>query len=193
MSGGNPDTLELLIRKDIAGHFDSRLTDALRFLEAELLEPERDRDFLLGAALEQRALDRPERVVRDVDVREELVEEVYPGIGEQHRVRLHRQLQRTWVGTQDDEQVTHAARPDEQRLTAVQDDAQRAAAAGSEEPGQRLRAQPVLVRVRLALLVTVMAVDVAGGSGQLEHDRQRIRRRRQLQFHTTILFNGIGK
>ncbi|WP_424549460.1 chemotaxis protein MotC [Shinella zoogloeoides] len=30
MSGGNPDTLELLIRKDIAGHFDSRLTDALR-------------------------------------------------------------------------------------------------------------------------------------------------------------------
>ncbi|QRI63686.1 chemotaxis protein [Shinella sp. PSBB067] len=30
MSGGNPDTLELLIRKDIGGHFDSRLTDALR-------------------------------------------------------------------------------------------------------------------------------------------------------------------
>ena len=30
MSGGNPETLELLIKKDIAGHFDSRLTDALR-------------------------------------------------------------------------------------------------------------------------------------------------------------------
>lgn len=30
MSGGNPDTLELLIKKDVAGHFDSRLTDALR-------------------------------------------------------------------------------------------------------------------------------------------------------------------
>lgn len=30
MSGGNPETLELLIKKDVAGHFDSRLTDALR-------------------------------------------------------------------------------------------------------------------------------------------------------------------
>ncbi|WLS09635.1 chemotaxis protein MotC [Shinella sumterensis] len=30
MSGGNPDTLEFLIRKDVDGHFDSRLTDALR-------------------------------------------------------------------------------------------------------------------------------------------------------------------
>ncbi len=30
MSGGNPQTLELLIRKDVDGHFDSRLTDALR-------------------------------------------------------------------------------------------------------------------------------------------------------------------
>lgn len=29
MSGGNPDTLEILIRKDFAGHFDSRLTDTL--------------------------------------------------------------------------------------------------------------------------------------------------------------------
>ena len=30
MSGGNPETLDLLIKKDVAGHFDSRLTDALR-------------------------------------------------------------------------------------------------------------------------------------------------------------------
>jgi chemotaxis protein MotC len=30
MSGGNPETLELLIKKDVDGHFDSRLTDALR-------------------------------------------------------------------------------------------------------------------------------------------------------------------
>lgn len=30
MSGGNPQTLELLIKKDVGGHFDSRLTDALR-------------------------------------------------------------------------------------------------------------------------------------------------------------------
>lgn len=30
MSGGNPETLELLIKNDVAGHFDSRLTDALR-------------------------------------------------------------------------------------------------------------------------------------------------------------------
>lgn len=30
MSGGNPETLELLIKKDVGGHFDSRLTDALR-------------------------------------------------------------------------------------------------------------------------------------------------------------------
>ena len=30
MSGGNPETLELLIKKDVEGHFDSRLTDALR-------------------------------------------------------------------------------------------------------------------------------------------------------------------
>lgn len=30
MSGGNPATLELLIKKDVDGHFDSRLTDALR-------------------------------------------------------------------------------------------------------------------------------------------------------------------
>ena len=30
MSGGNPETLELLITKDVGGHFDSRLTDALR-------------------------------------------------------------------------------------------------------------------------------------------------------------------
>ena len=29
MSGGNPETLEILIRKDVAGHFDSRLTDTL--------------------------------------------------------------------------------------------------------------------------------------------------------------------
>lgn len=30
MSGGNPETLELLIKRDVGGHFDSRLTDALR-------------------------------------------------------------------------------------------------------------------------------------------------------------------
>ena len=30
MSGGNPETLELLIKRDVDGHFDSRLTDALR-------------------------------------------------------------------------------------------------------------------------------------------------------------------
>ena len=30
MSGGNPETLEVLIKKDVDGHFDSRLTDALR-------------------------------------------------------------------------------------------------------------------------------------------------------------------
>jgi chemotaxis protein MotC len=30
MSGGNPETLELLIKNDVGGHFDSRLTDALR-------------------------------------------------------------------------------------------------------------------------------------------------------------------
>ena len=30
MSGGNPQTLEFLIEKDVGGHFDSRLTDALR-------------------------------------------------------------------------------------------------------------------------------------------------------------------
>jgi chemotaxis protein MotC len=30
MSGGNPETLEFLIKKDVEGHFDSRLTDALR-------------------------------------------------------------------------------------------------------------------------------------------------------------------
>lgn len=30
MSGGNPETLELLLKNDIAGHFDSRLTDTLR-------------------------------------------------------------------------------------------------------------------------------------------------------------------
>ncbi len=30
MSGGNPQTLEYLIRKDVGGHFDPRLTDALR-------------------------------------------------------------------------------------------------------------------------------------------------------------------
>ena len=30
MSGGNPETLEFLIAKDTDGHFDSRLTDALR-------------------------------------------------------------------------------------------------------------------------------------------------------------------
>ncbi|MCQ4634126.1 chemotaxis protein [Shinella sp. CPCC 100929] len=30
MSGGNPETLEFLITKDVDGHFDSRLTDALR-------------------------------------------------------------------------------------------------------------------------------------------------------------------
>ena len=30
MSGGNPETLEMLISKDVDGHFDSRLTDALR-------------------------------------------------------------------------------------------------------------------------------------------------------------------
>lgn len=30
MSGGNPETLELLIKKDVDGHFDPRLTDALR-------------------------------------------------------------------------------------------------------------------------------------------------------------------
>ena len=29
MSGGNPETLELLLKKDVAGHFDSRLTDTL--------------------------------------------------------------------------------------------------------------------------------------------------------------------
>lgn len=30
MSGGNPETLELLIKRDVGGHFDSRITDALR-------------------------------------------------------------------------------------------------------------------------------------------------------------------
>lgn len=30
MSGGNPETLEFLIKRDVGGHFDSRLTDALR-------------------------------------------------------------------------------------------------------------------------------------------------------------------
>jgi chemotaxis protein MotC len=30
MSGGNPETLEVLIKNDVGGHFDSRLTDALR-------------------------------------------------------------------------------------------------------------------------------------------------------------------
>ena len=30
MSGGNPETLELLTRKDVAGHFDPRITDAVR-------------------------------------------------------------------------------------------------------------------------------------------------------------------
>ncbi|WLR93139.1 chemotaxis protein MotC [Shinella zoogloeoides] len=30
MSGGNPETLDLLVEKDIGGHFDSRLTDTLR-------------------------------------------------------------------------------------------------------------------------------------------------------------------
>jgi chemotaxis protein MotC len=30
MSGGNPETLELLLKKDVDGHFDSRLTDAVR-------------------------------------------------------------------------------------------------------------------------------------------------------------------
>jgi chemotaxis protein MotC len=30
MSGGNPETLELLLQKDVDGHFDSRLTDAVR-------------------------------------------------------------------------------------------------------------------------------------------------------------------
>lgn len=30
MSGGNPETLELLLARDVAGHFDSRITDALR-------------------------------------------------------------------------------------------------------------------------------------------------------------------
>ncbi len=29
MSGGNPETLEILIERDVAGHFDSRLTDTL--------------------------------------------------------------------------------------------------------------------------------------------------------------------
>lgn len=30
MSGGNPETLELLTRQDVAGHFDPRITDAVR-------------------------------------------------------------------------------------------------------------------------------------------------------------------
>lgn len=30
MSGGNPDTLEYLVSRDVDGHFDSKLTDALR-------------------------------------------------------------------------------------------------------------------------------------------------------------------
>lgn len=30
MSGGNPETLEMLIARDVAGHFDPRVTDALR-------------------------------------------------------------------------------------------------------------------------------------------------------------------
>ncbi|WP_108001957.1 chemotaxis protein MotC [Mycoplana dimorpha] len=30
MSGGNPETLEFLVRRDVAGHFDPRITDAVR-------------------------------------------------------------------------------------------------------------------------------------------------------------------